>query len=165
MRGPPLPFSTPLGEFKAALVKLGVVDNPQWQRYSEFRPAPALPSMEAPMRCPSCGQDYPQGASFCEECGAKLQPTCPSCGSEVRGGARFCRSCGAVLTPPPTAPPSVAGQPLAARQTPSPHPTSFVNGRYQVVRFLGEGGKKRVYWPTMPSWTGTWPSPSSRPRT
>ena len=25
------------------------------------------------------------------------------------------------------------------------HPTSFASGRYQVQRFLGEGGKKRVY--------------------
>ena len=25
------------------------------------------------------------------------------------------------------------------------HPTSFANGRYQVNRFLGEGGKKKVY--------------------
>ena len=25
------------------------------------------------------------------------------------------------------------------------HPSSFANGRYQVTRFLGEGGKKRVY--------------------
>ncbi len=34
-------------------------------------------------------------------------------------------------------------------QTPAPTgqdlPTSFANGRYQVKRFLGEGGKKRVY--------------------
>ena len=27
----------------------------------------------------------------------------------------------------------------------SDHPTSFVNGRYQVKRFLGEGSKKKVY--------------------
>ncbi len=27
----------------------------------------------------------------------------------------------------------------------SGHPTSFANGRYQVKRFLGEGGKKKVY--------------------
>ena len=27
----------------------------------------------------------------------------------------------------------------------SDHPTSFVNGRYRVKRFLGEGGKKKVY--------------------
>ncbi len=25
------------------------------------------------------------------------------------------------------------------------HPTSFANGRYEVKRFLGEGGKKKVY--------------------
>jgi serine/threonine protein kinase len=25
------------------------------------------------------------------------------------------------------------------------HPTSFASGRYAVKRFLGEGGKKRVY--------------------
>ena len=28
---------------------------------------------------------------------------------------------------------------------PTGQPTSFANGRYQVKRFLGEGGKKRVY--------------------
>ncbi|MCH7739424.1 MAG: hypothetical protein IIC93_04665, partial [Chloroflexi bacterium] len=29
--------------------------------------------------------------------------------------------------------------------SPSESPTSFVNGRYEVTGFLGEGGKKRVY--------------------
>ena len=40
----------------------------------------------------------------------------------------------------------------SAQTTPAPHPPSgaiappsFVGGRYQTVRFLGEGGKKRVY--------------------
>ncbi len=33
----------------------------------------------------------------------------------------------------------------APHQTTSEQPTSFANGRYQVKRFLGEGGKKRVY--------------------
>ncbi len=28
---------------------------------------------------------------------------------------------------------------------PTDQPTSFANGRYQVKRFLGEGGKKKVY--------------------
>ena len=27
----------------------------------------------------------------------------------------------------------------------APQPTSFANGRYEVKRFLGEGGKKKVY--------------------
>ncbi len=29
--------------------------------------------------------------------------------------------------------------------TPTAQPTSFANGRYEVKRFLGEGGKKKVY--------------------
>jgi hypothetical protein len=27
----------------------------------------------------------------------------------------------------------------------TPQPTSFAGGRYQVKKFLGEGGKKKVY--------------------
>jgi len=43
------------------------------------------------------------------------------------------------------------GQPPASTSTPTSNkptadqPTSFANGRYQVKRFLGEGGKKKVY--------------------
>jgi len=44
---------------------------------------------------------------------------------------------GASSAPPP---PSSTTTP-----TPAPQPTSFANGRYQVKRFLGEGGKKKVY--------------------
>lgn len=49
--------------------------------------------------------------------------------------------------PPPAAtetpadPPPMAPVAAAARD----EPTSFVNGRYTVERFLGEGGKKKVY--------------------
>jgi len=34
---------------------------------------------------------------------------------------------------------------VALSQPPTSHPTSFANGRYQVRKFLGEGGKKKVY--------------------
>ena len=34
-----------------------------------------------------------------------------------------------------------------AATTQSTAPASFANGRYQVQRFLGEGGKKRSTWP------------------
>ena len=46
-------------------------------------------------------------------------------------------------TPAPVPPPAAA----APAQSPaaSAVPASFANGRYQVKRFLGEGGKKRVY--------------------
>ena len=33
----------------------------------------------------------------------------------------------------------------AGMSTRPPKPTSFVNGRYEVKRLLGEGGKKRVH--------------------
>jgi class 3 adenylate cyclase len=53
-------------------------------------------------------------------------------------GELFCGECGtslaATVSPPHPSP------------TPSPSlPTSFASGRYQVQRFLGEGGKKRVF--------------------
>ncbi len=44
-----------------------------------------------------------------------------------------------------------SGQPPASTSTPTSkepsadQPTSFANGRYQVKRFLGEGGKKKIY--------------------
>ena len=44
-----------------------------------------------------------------------------------------------------------SGQPPASTSTPTSkeptadQPTSFANGRYQVKRFLGESGKKKIY--------------------
>ena len=39
--------------------------------------------------------------------------------------------------------PAPSSQPLAS--PPGPEPASFANGRYEVRRLLGEGGKKKVY--------------------
>ncbi len=44
---------------------------------------------------------------------------------------------------PQPAQPSPAPRPVAAPV--AEQPISFANGRYQVKRFLGEGGKKKVY--------------------
>jgi len=46
--------------------------------------------------------------------------------------------------PPPTTQPTTP-TPTASPTGTSDQPTSFANGRYQVKRFLGEGGKKKVY--------------------
>ncbi|MCH7718183.1 MAG: protein kinase, partial [Chloroflexi bacterium] len=90
------------------------------------------------MRCPSCGHENREGASFCADCGTSLARACPNCGAELRANAKFCDGCGASLTEG------------ASERTPTPEPApalpaSFAAGRYQVQRFLGEGGKKRVY--------------------
>jgi len=74
------------------------------------------------------------------ECGARLladvPSECPACGAKLPPiEAKFCFRCGHPLGhPAPQTPPP-----------PSPEPTSFANGRYQVKKFLGEGGKKKVY--------------------
>ena len=70
---------------------------------------------------------------------------CPACGSETGADARFCRACGAGLAA--DGPPSAAATPPITTSAPGPNeqPDSFADGRYQVKRFLGEGGKKRVY--------------------
>ena len=45
----------------------------------------------------------------------------------------------------PAAPSAATPAPAPAPAPEPAHPTAFVGGRYQVKRFLGEGGKKRVY--------------------
>jgi uncharacterized OB-fold protein len=69
--------------------------------------------------CPNCGSQQPDGAAFCDECGAKLElvpmppaaampqsspaagigMNCPVCGAPVTPGETFCDSCGAALGP------------------------------------------------------------------
>lgn len=58
---------------------------------------------------------------------------CPQCQHDNPPAARFCNRCGTPLATPAAVPSAVA------------LPTSFVAGRYQVQRLLGEGGKKRVF--------------------
>jgi eukaryotic-like serine/threonine-protein kinase len=64
---------------------------------------------------------------------------CPSCGNENREGARFCDSCGTELVAERAAAESPAVEPL-----PADVPTEIA-GHYRVRRFLGQGGRKRVY--------------------
>jgi len=88
------------------------------------------------MKCPQCQTRNSDSAKFCTACGQQLQTelACPQCHHANKPTAKFCEECGYVLAEltPATAPPS-------------PAPTSFAGGRYQVKKFLGEGGKKKVY--------------------
>ncbi|MSO42412.1 MAG: serine/threonine protein kinase [Solirubrobacterales bacterium] len=65
---------------------------------------------------------------------------CPGCGNENREGARFCDACGTDLIEEQA--PSAPEQPEAA---PEGAPSELADGRYRVRRFLGAGGRKRVY--------------------
>ena len=83
--------------------------------------------------CPNCGAQQPDGAAFCDECGAQLgglapaaappvaapaQPiptagaaTCPTCGVPVTPGEPFCNNCGAAVGAPVPVPPSPVAAP------------------------------------------------------
>jgi class 3 adenylate cyclase/tetratricopeptide (TPR) repeat protein len=50
------------------------------------------------MHCPQCQFANRDDASFCEECGAKLEQACPACRSVVPLGRKFCGHCGQSLT-------------------------------------------------------------------
>ena len=97
--------------------------------------------------CPNCGSQQPDGAAFCDDCGAALgavappasappavpaQPTptatvttCPVCGATVTPGEAFCDSCGAALgqAAPVSLPQAAAvpapSTPVAAAPTPA----------------------------------------------
>ena len=88
------------------------------------------------MKCPNCGYENREGAGFCGGCGQSFiaEKTCPQCGHANPQGNKFCDKCGHPLV-----------EPAPETLPPSPIPTSFANGRYQVKKFLGEGGKKKVY--------------------
>ncbi len=87
------------------------------------------------MKCPSCQTELPENAKFCMTCGKTLQSeiVCRNCAHVNPLAAKFYLQCGHPLTPV---------QVLPTPSPPTPVPTSFVNGRYKVKKFLGEGVKK-----------------------
>jgi serine/threonine protein kinase len=93
------------------------------------------------MQCASCNHDNEEGRSFCAECGKPLPLDCPSCGLRNNPGVKFCGSCGGALGSGRSA---IGPGPQRASQILT-QPESFVDGRYKVVRIIGEGSSKTVY--------------------
>ena len=98
------------------------------------------------MPCPSCGEANRPDRLYCSRCGARLDATCSACGAQNEPEEQFCGKCGAPLAAPAA----------TARATPA-MPVALAGGRYEVRRFLGEGGKKRVYLATTRGSTATSP--------
>ncbi len=91
--------------------------------------------------CPSCGHENRPGRKFCSDCGTELGFVCTACGTRNEPGERYCGECGQLMT--------AGAAPLPSQEksgpTPTQEPESFAGGRYSVTKFLGEGGKKKVY--------------------
>jgi tetratricopeptide (TPR) repeat protein len=95
------------------------------------------------MKCAHCQADNPEGSEFCRKCGKplKVEITCPQCGHSNLPDSAFCNKCGHALGDKTTD----SLQPAEPTKPAQTEPTSFTNGRYQVKKKLGEGGKKKVY--------------------
>jgi class 3 adenylate cyclase len=49
------------------------------------------------VKCPRCQRDNEPDATFCIQCGGRLERLCPQCQTANVGDARFCKRCGAGL--------------------------------------------------------------------
>ncbi|UCC17303.1 MAG: protein kinase, partial [Dehalococcoidales bacterium] len=95
------------------------------------------------MKCPHCQAENSDTAKYCGVCGKSFisKIRCTQCGHENPEGFNFCEECGHAFAekPPETL------QASESTTTSATEPTSFVDGRYKVIKKLGEGGKKKVY--------------------
>ena len=66
-----------------------------------------IKELEGVTKCPNCGNDVPQDALFCNNCGCKISKEaqsnkkCPNCGSFVPQDAMFCNNCGCKIPEEP----------------------------------------------------------------
>lgn len=79
-----------------------------------------IKELEGVTKCPNCGNDVPQNALFCNNCGCKISKEaqsnkkCPNCGSLVPQDALFCNNCGCKIPEEPKGRScSNCGKPLA----------------------------------------------------
>ncbi len=110
------------------------------------------------MTCAQCQHENPDGAKFCNACGAKLDAACSQCGHTNPSGSRFCNECGASLTSPLQPPvPSSRSQVPSSSQSPAPEPRPPVSytpphlaARIQAerealeARGVADGERKRI---------------------
>src|SRR5512139_82251 len=88
------------------------------------------------MYCPQCQFANRDDASFCEECGAKLEQTCPACRSAVPLGRKFCGQCGQSLT--------AAAPPALKYASPQAYTPKHLAEKFLTSMSAMEGERKHV---------------------
>ena len=90
------------------------------------------------MNCLQCHHANPEGARFCNACGAKLDIACPACSQVNPPGSRFCNACGHNLLQqtPPVSAPSVSA--------PQAYTPKHLAERVLTTRSALEGERKQV---------------------
>jgi class 3 adenylate cyclase/tetratricopeptide (TPR) repeat protein len=91
------------------------------------------------MKCSRCSTSNRPTATFCRDCGARLQTrACPGCGAPADGESRFCDACGLALRGGPLAfPPARLAAP--SRYTPEHLAAQIIRSRAAL-----EGERKQV---------------------
>src|SRR5262245_30770099 len=89
------------------------------------------------MKCPRCQHEGVGDATFCDECGARLDVVCPACREANRASAKFCRKCGQAL--------DALNAPLASPyRSPSAYTPSHLAERIVASKVALEGERKHV---------------------
>ena len=92
------------------------------------------------MTCAQCRRDNEADATFCTNCGARLESLCPNCQTPNVTAARFCKRCGQALTgSAPAAPPKPAEFAAPRSYTPK-----HLAEKILVSRSALEGERKQV---------------------
>jgi len=81
------------------------------------------------MKCPTCQFENPEGAKFCNQCGAKIELTCQECGRVNPPGSMFCNECGHNLSLP---------------SEPSPRDLALDEKLAKIQRYLPKGLTEKI---------------------
>ena len=92
------------------------------------------------MTCPKCRRENATDASFCNQCGARLEQVCSECQTANPLDARFCKRCGQALA----AAPAPSATPPPAFSVPRTYTPKHLADKILVSRGALEGERKQV---------------------